>query len=87
MNKDIESVLFLIGVHANINSRVHDSKHLTPLHLAVDVGSEIIVRNLVSTPYGTILNFNHHIRDNLKILRSKSEDAGKTLGTFESFQR
>ncbi|XP_052269001.1 rabankyrin-5-like isoform X3 [Dreissena polymorpha] len=47
MNKDIESVLFLIGVHANVNSRVNDSKHLTPLHLAVDVGADIIVRNLL----------------------------------------
>ena len=47
-NKDIESVLFLISVHANVNSRVLDSKRLAPLHLAVDSGSEIIVRNLVS---------------------------------------
>ncbi|KAL4223226.1 Ankyrin repeat and FYVE domain-containing protein 1 [Mactra antiquata] len=47
MNKDIESVLFLIGVHANVNSRVQDAKHLSPLHLAVDCGSEIIVRNLL----------------------------------------
>ncbi|XP_060560051.1 rabankyrin-5-like, partial [Ruditapes philippinarum] len=47
MSKDIESVLFLISVHANVNSRVQDSKHLSPLHLAVDVGTEIIVRNLL----------------------------------------
>ena len=45
---DIESVLFLISVHANVNSRVQDSSQQTPLHLAVNVGSEIIVRNLVS---------------------------------------
>jgi ankyrin repeat protein len=45
---DIESVLFLIGVHANVNSRTQDSHHLTPLHLAVMSGSEIVVRNLVS---------------------------------------
>ena len=44
---DIESVLFLIGVHANVNSRVQDSTQLTPLHIAVQAGSEIIVRNLV----------------------------------------
>ena len=49
MNSDIESVLFLISVHAYVNSRVQDSKNLTPLHIAVDVGSEIIVRNLVRT--------------------------------------
>ncbi|XP_052802681.1 rabankyrin-5-like isoform X2 [Mya arenaria] len=47
LNKDIESVLFLISVHANVTSRVQDSKHLAPLHMAVDVGSEIIVRNLL----------------------------------------
>ena len=44
---DIESVLFLISVHANVNSCVQDSSRHTPLHLAVQAGSEIIVRNLV----------------------------------------
>lgn len=33
-----------------MNSRVQDSAKLTPLHLAVQAGSEIIVRNLVETP-------------------------------------
>lgn len=46
-NSDIESVLFLISVQANVNSRVQDAAKLTPLHLAVQTGSEIIVRNLV----------------------------------------
>ncbi|XP_052513458.1 rabankyrin-5 isoform X3 [Budorcas taxicolor] len=46
-NSDIESVLFLISVQANVNSRVQDASKLTPLHLAVQAGSEIIVRNLV----------------------------------------
>uniref|UniRef100_A0A3Q3Q182 Ankyrin repeat and FYVE domain containing 1 n=1 Tax=Monopterus albus TaxID=43700 RepID=A0A3Q3Q182_MONAL len=46
-NSDIESVLFLISVQANINSRVQDAAKLTPLHLAVQAGSEIIVRNLL----------------------------------------
>lgn len=45
---DIESVLFLISVHANVNSRVQDSSQLTPLHLAVIAGAEMISRNLVS---------------------------------------
>lgn len=49
-NSDIESVLFLISVQANVNSRVQDASKLTPLHLAVQAGSEIIVRNLVSVP-------------------------------------
>ena len=44
---DIESVLFLLSVRANVNSRTQDSQNLTPLHLAVLAGSEIIVRNLV----------------------------------------
>lgn len=47
-NGDIESVLFLISVHANVNSRVQDAHQHTPLHLAVLALSEIIVRNLVS---------------------------------------
>nr|XP_023411907.1 rabankyrin-5 [Loxodonta africana] len=46
-NSDIESVLFLISVQANVNSRVQDAFKLTPLHLAVQAGSEIIVRNLL----------------------------------------
>lgn len=46
-NSDIENVLFLIGVQANVNSRVQDAAKLTPLHLAVQAGSEIIVRNLL----------------------------------------
>ncbi|CAG5125828.1 unnamed protein product [Candidula unifasciata] len=44
---DIESVLFLLGVNANVNSRTQDSQNLTPLHLAVHAGSEILVRNLL----------------------------------------
>lgn len=46
-NGDIESVLFLISVHANVNSRVQDAHQHTPLHLAVLALSEIIVRNLL----------------------------------------
>ncbi|XP_067934786.1 rabankyrin-5-like [Watersipora subatra] len=47
VKSDIESVLFLISVHANVNSRMRDSGQLAPLHLAVKAGSEIIVRNLL----------------------------------------
>ncbi|KAJ7997343.1 hypothetical protein DPEC_G00228000 [Dallia pectoralis] len=46
-SSDIESVLFLISVQANVNSRVQDVAKQTPLHLAVQAGSEIIVRNLL----------------------------------------
>ncbi|XP_014670719.1 PREDICTED: rabankyrin-5-like [Priapulus caudatus] len=44
---DIESVLFLISVHASVNTRIQDSHQLTPLHLAVIAGCEMIVRNLL----------------------------------------
>lgn len=44
---DFESVLFLISVNVNIHSRVQDASKVTPLHLAVEVGSEMIVRNLL----------------------------------------
>uniref|UniRef100_A0A8C7I3X6 Ankyrin repeat and FYVE domain containing 1 n=2 Tax=Oncorhynchus kisutch TaxID=8019 RepID=A0A8C7I3X6_ONCKI len=46
-NSDIESVLFLISVQANVNSRVQDAAKQTPLHLAVHAASEMIVRNLL----------------------------------------
>lgn len=44
---DIESVLFLLSIHVDINSRTNDSSRLTPLHLAVQTSSEIIIRNLI----------------------------------------
>lgn len=47
LKNDFESVLFLLSVHVNIHSRVQDSSKYTPLHLAVQVGSEIILRNLL----------------------------------------
>ncbi|CAK9295990.1 unnamed protein product [Gordionus sp. m RMFG-2023] len=46
-NKDIENVLFLIGIRANVNSRVQDFLQNTPLHLATSESSEIIIRNLI----------------------------------------
>lgn len=54
---DIESVLFLISVHANVNSRVQDSSQLTPLHIAVIAGAEMISRNLVSSDFLVTLLF------------------------------
>lgn len=45
---DVETVLFLISVNAKTNIPVQDSSMLTPLHLAVQAGSENIVRHLVS---------------------------------------
>jgi len=47
---DLEAVLFLISVCVDVNSRLHDSTQMTPLHLAVVSGNEMIVRNLVIPP-------------------------------------
>jgi rabankyrin-5 len=47
LNSDIETVLSLLSVNVNVNSRVQDAQGKTALHLAVEIGSEIIVRNLV----------------------------------------
>uniref|UniRef100_A0A2R5LJ33 Ankyrin repeat and fyve domain-containing protein 1 n=1 Tax=Ornithodoros turicata TaxID=34597 RepID=A0A2R5LJ33_9ACAR len=44
---DIESVLFLLSIRVNIHSRMQDASQLAPLHLAVETGTEIIVRNLL----------------------------------------
>ncbi|UJR28238.1 hypothetical protein I4U23_009488 [Adineta vaga] len=46
-NGDIESVLFLLTVRVNVNNRVQDASQFTPLHLSVQTGSEIILRNLI----------------------------------------
>lgn len=47
MKNDFESVLFLLSIHVNVNSRTQDSNLVTPLLLAVQVGNEMIVRNLL----------------------------------------
>lgn len=47
LDGDIETVLSLISVNVNVNSRVKDSMGKTPLHLAVESGFEMIVRNLL----------------------------------------
>ncbi|CAF3851561.1 unnamed protein product, partial [Rotaria sp. Silwood2] len=46
-NGDIESVLFLLTVNVNVNNRVDDANQLTPLHICVQTGNEIILRNLL----------------------------------------
>ncbi len=47
LNSDIETVLSLISVNVNVNSRIQDNLSKTSLHLAVEVGSEMIIRNLI----------------------------------------
>jgi ankyrin repeat protein len=47
MSNDMETVLSLLSVNVNVNSRVSDSQARTALHLAVETGNEMIVRNLL----------------------------------------
>ncbi|CAF0854297.1 unnamed protein product [Brachionus calyciflorus] len=47
LDGDIETVLSLISVNVNVNSRVQDNLGKTALHLAVESGFEMIVRNLL----------------------------------------
>ena len=72
-------MLFLISVHAYVNSRVQDSKNLTPLHLAVDVGSEIIVRNLVRFLFIFTFEVNRYRGSNSVILFMHFFLMGSTL--------
>ncbi|KAL1453777.1 hypothetical protein WDU94_010090 [Cyamophila willieti] len=44
---DIESVLFLLSVNVDVNSRVQDSTQNTPLHLAALQPNDLLVRNLL----------------------------------------
>jgi len=44
---DLESLLFLISISVNVHSKTTDSNKLAPLLLAVQVGNEMMVRNLL----------------------------------------
>ena len=44
---DLESLLFLISINVNVHSKTTDSHKLAPLLLAVQVGNEMMVRNLL----------------------------------------
>ncbi|XP_015593022.1 rabankyrin-5 isoform X2 [Cephus cinctus] len=44
---DLESVLFLLSIQVNVNSRVQDVTQTTPLHLAAVSGNEMLVRSLI----------------------------------------
>ena len=46
--EDVESVMFLLSVHVDVNSKVRNHSVHTPLHLAIKKGSELLVRHLVS---------------------------------------
>lgn len=47
MKDDLESVLFLLAIQVDVNSRVHDVNQTPPLHLAASSKNEMIVRNLI----------------------------------------
>jgi ankyrin repeat protein len=47
LNSDIETVLMLLTLNVNVNSKTHDAQSKTALHIAVEVGDEMILRNLL----------------------------------------
>lgn len=47
MKDDLESVLFLLAIQVDVNSRVHDVNQTPPLHLAAASENEMILRNLI----------------------------------------
>ncbi|XP_054012865.1 rabankyrin-5 isoform X2 [Hylaeus anthracinus] len=44
---DMESILFLLSIQVDVNSRVHDVTQTPPLHLAAINGNETLVRSLI----------------------------------------
>lgn len=44
---DMESILFLLSIHVDVNSRIHDVTQTPPLHLAAASGNEMLVRSLI----------------------------------------
>lgn len=44
---DLESVLFLLSIQVDVNSRVQDSTLSPPLHLAAKTGNETLLRSLI----------------------------------------
>jgi ankyrin repeat protein len=47
LNQDVESVIFLLSVAVDVNSKVQNPTMNTPLHYAVKGGAEIILRHLL----------------------------------------
>jgi len=47
IKSDLESLLFLISINVNVHSKTTDSNKLAPILLAVQVGNEMMVRNLL----------------------------------------
>merc|ERR1712013_711068 len=47
IKSDLESLLLLISINVNVHSKTTDSNKLAPILLAVQVGNEMMVRNLL----------------------------------------
>uniref|UniRef100_A0A182ILC9 ANK_REP_REGION domain-containing protein n=1 Tax=Anopheles atroparvus TaxID=41427 RepID=A0A182ILC9_ANOAO len=47
MRDDLESVLFLLSIHEDVNSLEHDVNQTPPLHLAAASDKEMLIRNLI----------------------------------------
>jgi len=58
---DIESVLFLLSVSVDVNSRVQNELQTTPLHLAVATGNEMLVRSIILAGARVHIYQIHHI--------------------------
>ncbi len=55
---DLESVLFLLGLQIDVNIPVRDKEKKTALHLCAESGTDLILRNLVtSSPSCGTLHF------------------------------
>lgn len=44
---DVESVLFLLSVNVDVNSRVQNELQTTPLYLVATTGNELLLRSII----------------------------------------
>lgn len=65
---DIESVLFLLSVSVDVNSRVQNELQTTPLHLAVATGNEMLVRSIILAGARVHIHSIHHLYPKLLII-------------------
>jgi ankyrin repeat protein len=71
---DVESVVFLMSVGVSVNTRLQNATELTPLHMAVEGGSEIICRHLLLAG-ADVHATNHHKQTPLHIAASCGQSA------------
>jgi len=65
---DIESVLFLLSVNVDVNSRVQNELQTTPLHLAVASGNEMLVRSIILAGARVYIHRIHHMLPKICIM-------------------